>query len=91
MAKCKTIAKGEVEVEGVEGTVYHRMYQSHERGPAIFFNNRKGGKVTVYPEHKTLFDNREKPGIERKFKSERKLNEAVVEILNSEVESNDDE
>jgi hypothetical protein len=89
MAKCKTVSKGEVEVEGVEGTVFHRMYESHQRGPAIFFNNRRGGKVTVYPEAKSLFDNRVKPAVERKFKSEKRLNAAVIEILNS--ESNDDE
>lgn len=81
--KCKTIDKGDCEIPGVEGPVFFRKYESHKRGPAIFFNNRRGGKATVYEQERVLWPSGGKP---KTYKTDAGLQKALTDVMNIVVE-----
>jgi hypothetical protein len=85
MAKCATIEKGDVELEGIDGPVFRRVYESHQRGVAHFYNNRKGGKATVYPEQRKMFVN----GEERRFNKDATMHAALVKVM--QIDTTDDQ
>jgi hypothetical protein len=79
MATCKTLAKGDVEVPGYSEPVFARQYKSHKRGDATFYNNRRGGKATVYSDTLELWPSgADKP---RQCKSAATLNKALVKLF----------
>lgn len=85
--KCQTIEKGDVQIEGVDGEVFRRVYESHKRGTAMFYNNRKGVKLTAYPDvRKVIVD-----GNERRFNKEQTMDAYIVKMLNREVAQSDSE
>lgn len=79
---CTVISKGDVTLDGVEGVVFCKEYVPHDtdkRGSvARFYNNRKGGKVVVYPEVRRMFIN----GNERRFNKDATMNAQIVKIMN---------
>lgn len=81
MAKCETIEKGDVQIEGVDGEVFRRVYVPHDtekRGAvAHFYNNRKGGKATVYPETRKMFVG----GTERRFNKDQTMWNALRDVM----------
>jgi hypothetical protein len=85
--KCETLEKGDITIDGVNEPVFCRKYKSHQRGEAHFYNNRKGVKVTVYPEVRRMFVN----GEERRFNKDATLQAALVKQMNREIASADNE
>lgn len=80
MAKCETVEKGNVNIDGI-GEVFRRVYVPHDtekRGSvAHFYNNRQGGKATVYPETRRMFVN----GVERRFNKDATMWKALHSVL----------